>query len=131
MNKSEFLNMQKQVKNAKRSRVTKQKVPSDGEQILATQLKAVKIEFEQEYRFHPVRRWKADFKIENYPILVEVEGGTWSNGRHTRGKGFEADCEKYNQATILGFHVLRGTTAQVKSGELLKSIEQLIQFCEK
>ena len=26
------------------------------------------------------------------------EGGTWCNGRHTRGKGFELDCYKYNTA---------------------------------
>lgn len=99
---------------------------SEGEQTLSLHLKASKIAFEREFRFYEGRRWRADFKIVDYPILIEVEGGVWSNGRHTRGKGFEGDCEKYNQAAILGYHVLKGSTAQVKSGKLLEDIKQLM-----
>jgi len=39
-------------------------------------------------------------------LAVEVDGGTWTGGRHTRGAGFEADCEKLNAAVIAGFRVL-------------------------
>ena len=35
--------------------------PSEGETVLATHLKACKISFEQEYKFHPERKWRADF----------------------------------------------------------------------
>ncbi|MGT2613610.1 DUF559 domain-containing protein, partial [Acinetobacter baumannii] len=67
------------------------------------------------------------FRIEGYMILVEVEGGAFSNGRHTRGKGYLGDMEKYNSAAMMGFTVLRFSTEQVKSGMALKQIELLIK----
>lgn len=63
--------------------------------------------FEREYKFHPIRRWKFDFADPKNKIAVELEGGIWTNGRHTRGKGFKADTEKYNEAVKLGWKVLR------------------------
>jgi very-short-patch-repair endonuclease len=102
------------------------KVESIGESLLATQLKALKIEFEQEFEFHPKRKWRADFHIIGKKILVEVEGGIWSGGRHTRGKGYIGDMEKYNSATILGFQVLRFSTEQVKSGLAVQQIERMV-----
>jgi len=56
-------------------------------------------------------------------LAVEVDGGTWTGGRHTRGAGFEADCEKLNAAVIAGFRVLRFTGAMVRSGAALATIE--------
>ncbi len=38
-------------------------------------LRALGIGFEQEYKFHPTRRWRADFLISHTKILIEVEGG--------------------------------------------------------
>lgn len=114
-------------KNKKR-RSAKQSArqPSEGETVLATHLKACKISFEQEYKFHPTRKWRADFFITGTKILVEVEGGIWSGGRHTRGKGYLGDMEKYNEAAMMGYTVLRFSTEQVKSGLALKKIEQLV-----
>ncbi|MFW6538912.1 hypothetical protein ACOCIZ_19145, partial [Acinetobacter baumannii] len=65
--------------------------PSEGETVLATHLRVCKISFEQEYKFHSKRKWRADFLITGTKILVEVEGGIWSGGRHTRGKGYIGD----------------------------------------
>lgn len=104
-----------------------QRVQSEGEVTLARDLRAVKINFEQEYKFHADRNWRADFLITGTKILIEVEGGIWSGGRHTRGKGFIADMEKYNAAAILGFKVLRFDTQQVKSGLAIKQIENLVR----
>lgn len=101
--------------------------PSVGEMVLATHLRACKISFEQEYKFHPERKWRADFLITGTKILIEVEGGIWSGGRHTRGKGYIGDMEKYNSAAMMGFTVLRFSTEQVKSGMALKQIELLIK----
>lgn len=77
------------------------KTASKGEVMLCQQLDIMKIDYVQEYRFNPDRRWKADFRIEGYQILVEVEGGAFSNGRHTRGEGYTSDCEKYSTAAAM------------------------------
>ncbi|WEH92304.1 DUF559 domain-containing protein [Acinetobacter soli] len=113
-------------KGKKRRSVKGQRVQSVGEVTLATHLRGCKINFEQEYRFHPERNWRADFLITGTKILIEVEGGIWSGGRHTRGKGFIADMEKYNAAAVMGFKVLRFDTQQVKSGLAIKQIENLV-----
>jgi len=60
-------------------------------------------------------------------VAVEVEGGTWSGGRHTTGVGFRNDCEKYNAATALGWRVYRFTSDQVKSGMAIKQISEVIK----
>lgn len=101
--------------------------PSEGELILMRDLRALGIGFEQEYKFHSTRRWRADFLIRNTKILIEVEGGIWSQGRHTRGTGYIGDMEKYNAAAILRFQVLRFSTQQVKSGLAVQQIEQLVR----
>lgn len=64
---------------------------------------------EREYVFAPPRRWRFDFVWPAARLAVEVEGGVWSGGRHTRPAGFEADVEKYNTATVEGWRVLRCT----------------------
>jgi hypothetical protein len=61
----------------------------------------------EEHKFHPTRRWKFDFAWPHLMIAAEVEGGVFIRGRHTTGKGFVADCEKYNEATALGWSVYR------------------------
>ncbi len=81
------------------------------------QLRAAGVQFEREHKFHPTRRWRFDFALPEHRIGVEVEGGTWNGGRHTRGSGYEKDCEKYAEALCLGWRVLRVTGKQVKSGD--------------
>lgn len=103
------------------------KPESVGEKTLELQFRVTKIEFEKEFKFSPDRNWRADFRISNYPILVEVEGGTRTNGRHNRHDGFQEDCEKYNSANQLGFHVIRGTTEMVKKGILLEHVKKMIK----
>lgn len=104
---------------SKRPKVKGEKVLNEFETKLARELKALKINFEQEFYFHPERKWRADFHLVNKKILVEVEGGIWTGGRHTRGKGYLGDLEKYNAATMMGFQVIRFSTDQVKSGHAI------------
>ena len=111
---------------SKRPKVKGEKVPNEFEAKLARELKTLKIEFEQEFEFHPKRKWRADFHLVGKKILVEVEGGIWSGGRHTRGKGYIGDMEKYNAATMMGFQVIRFSTDQVKSGLAIQQIEKMV-----
>ncbi|EEY90212.1 DUF559 domain-containing protein [Acinetobacter lwoffii] len=111
---------------SKRPKVKSEKIPNEFEAKLARELKTLKIEFEQEFEFHPKRKWRADFHLVGKKILVEVEGAIWSGGRHTRGKGYIGDMEKYNAATMMGFQVLRFSTDQVKSGHAIQQIEKMV-----
>jgi hypothetical protein len=110
------------------------------EQTLAAQLEQAGIPFEREYRFHPRRRWRFDFVVwapgfiagphQELPILVEVEGGIGSVSRHLTYTGFSHDCEKYAMAAILGYRVIRATTAQVNEGVALSWIQQALGLAE-
>ena len=63
-----------------------------------------------EYRFHAARQWHADFAHIEARVIIELDGGVWSGGRHTRGQGFINDCAKLNAATALGWSVFRLAT---------------------
>lgn len=78
-----------------------------GEILLMLQL--VGIPFEQEYKFHPERKWRFDFAIPSKKIAIEYEGLMSDKSRHTTVQGFSNDSEKYNQAQLLGWKVLRYT----------------------
>ena len=82
---------------------------------------------DREYRFHPARRWRFDFAWPDRKIAVEVEGGTWSGGRHTRGSGFEADCDKYNAAALDGWKVFRFTGKHIDSGKAVLIMRAALQ----
>ncbi len=81
---------------------------------------------EREYRFAPPRRYRADFAYPEKMLLIEVEGGVWVHGAHTRGGHYNSDCEKYNLATVNGWRVLRFTSNMIKDGSALKTIEEVL-----
>lgn len=112
----------------RRVSVKKAKTVSKGESTLIQHLKAYKIEFVQEFRFNLERKWRADFHLVGTKVLIEVEGGVWlgGKGRHTSGKGYLGDMEKYNSATALGYSVYRYSTEQVKSGKAIEEIRQMV-----
>ena len=67
----------------------------------------------REHRFHPTRKWRFYFAHLASRVAIEIEGGVWSGGRHTRGAGFVTDCEKYNAALALGWRVFRLPTPMI------------------
>ena len=69
-----------------------------------------------EFRFAAPRKWRFDFAWPEKKIALEVEGGIWTRGRHTRGSGFLKDMEKYNAAGKLGWRVFRFSPQEVHSG---------------
>ncbi len=71
---------------------------------------------EAEYKFHLTRKWRFDYAWPLYSVAVEIEGGIWVSGRHTRSGGFIKDMEKYNEATRLGWKVFRFTPTELKKG---------------
>ena len=118
-------------------------IRSTAEILLAEQLTQAGIPFEREYPFAESmgRKWRADFatgrpseihwrKVAGLPwrwtVLIEVDGGGYVSGRHSRGSGIEADAEKQSAAAILGFRVLRVTPKQVEDGRALAWVKQAL-----
>lgn len=113
---------------------------SELEETLLFQIRTLGLpEPEREYRFAArhvglgpgVRRrlreaglkdWRFDFAWQGRMLVAAVEGGTWVGGRHTRGTGFEGDCEKHNEAILLGWAVLRFTANMVIDGRAVETI---------
>jgi very-short-patch-repair endonuclease len=109
-----------------KAKAKKQSAGSKGEEALAAQLRAAGVEFEREQTLIPKRRFRFDFLITGSDLVIEVEGGTWSGGRHTSGVGFRSDCYKYNLALELGYRVLRYTTDMVTKGEAIAQILNIL-----
>ena len=82
---------------------------------------------EQEYRFAPPRRWRADFCYPDKKLLIEVEGGMWTKSRHRTGTGYEQDCRKYNNSVILGWRLLRFTSGMIENGEAIETIKEALK----
>ena len=84
---------------------------------------------EREYKFASAlgRKWRFDVAWPECKVAVELEGGVYSGGRHTRGKGFEGDLLKLNQAALLGWRVLR-FTSKMLDDDPAACIEQVRQL---
>jgi hypothetical protein len=79
-----------------------------------------------EHKFHPTRRWRFDIAIPSLKLAIEYEG-VYGGGksRHTSTTGYTGDCDKYNEAQILGWKVIRFTAKNVK--EWKQTIERITQ----
>lgn len=80
-----------------------------------------------EFLFAPPRRWRFDWCWPALMVAAEREGGVWTGGRHVRGAGYLKDMQKYNEAAILGWTLVRFTPEQERNGEALALIERAIR----
>lgn len=107
-------------------------IPSGGselEELLAWQMRAAKLPTpDRQFRFAKPRRWRSDFAWVDRMLLAEVDGATWTSGRHTRGSGVENDCEKVSTAAALGYRCLRFTRSMVEDGRALALVEQALAY---
>lgn len=69
--------------------------------------KFLEARLEKEFKFFEGRQWKFDFALPEAKVAIEIEGGIFSGGRHTRSVGYLKDLEKYNTATKLGWRIFR------------------------
>lgn len=62
-----------------------------------------------EYQFHQKRKWRFDYAWPDKKVALEVEGGIWrkGGGAHSHPSNIKRDIEKYNEATSLGWGILR------------------------
>lgn len=78
-----------------------------------------------EYRFHATRMWRFDVARPDIKLAVEIDGGCWVKGRHSRGKGQIEDMAKSNAAVIDGWQVLHFPPEQIADGTAYRVIHFL------
>lgn len=79
---------------------------------------------EFEYFFHPERKWRWDVCWPHARVALEVQGGIFVQGRHSRGAAMLKEFEKLNHAAMLGWRVLFVTPQQlcmVDTAEMIKT----------
>jgi hypothetical protein len=59
-----------------------------------------------EFRFDPKRRWRFDYAWPDFKVALEVQGGIFIQGRHSRGAALLKEWEKLNRAAELGWRIL-------------------------
>jgi hypothetical protein len=97
------------------------------EGVVACQIRALKLPVpEREFRFMPPRRFRFDFAWSEQKVALEVEGGEWIGGRHTRGAGYTNDCIKYSEAAIRGWKVIRVTGKMIKDGSAIELLKRAL-----
>lgn len=65
------------------------------------------------------RAFRADFLWPEHRLICEVQGGSYSGGRHTTGAGYERDRVKSVLAQLAGYRVLEVTGRHVRDGSAL------------
>lgn len=74
------------------------------------------------------RKWRMDFCWPSHRVGLEIDGAIWTQGRHTRGKGWLADSEKLNTAAAMGYRMLRATPQQLHDLALVATIRETLTW---
>ncbi len=85
----------------------------------------------REPRFHATRLWRFDYAWPAWSLALEVDGGIWRQGRHTRGAGWLKDTEKLNCAASMGWRLLRCTPQMLCTEEFLAVLKAALQWHAK
>lgn len=73
------------------------------------------------------RRFRGDLCWTDRRVVLEVDGGTWSGGRHVTGSGYARDCTKQNMAHLAGWTVYRVEGGMVRDGTALDLVEAIME----
>ena len=84
---------------------------------------------EREVKFHTSRAWRSDFAHLPSRTLIEIEGGIFlrGGGRHNRGTGYAKDAEKYLEAVLAGWTVIRLTAKQLEIGFIERIVSLVLR----
>ena len=87
----------------------------------------------KEYKFAVGRRFRFDYYVDflTSGIAIELEGGVWTRGRHTRPSGFLNDMEKYNLAASMGILVFRIPSHDISANWLSPIIKTIKERTKK
>ncbi len=80
-----------------------------------------------EYEFHPERKWRFDFAWLDKKLAIEVDGGTtYGKSRHSKGDGYDNDCDKRNTAQAMGWIVFNFSSRMIKSGKAILFVQDYL-----
>lgn len=102
---------------------------SELELVMLVDLRSLGLEPVREYKFHPIRNWRFDFAFPDARIAIEIEGGThanWYRSRHVSASGYAEDCDKYNEASLAGWTLLRFTSHQVGTRKSIRQVTRAL-----
>ena len=83
-----------------------------------------------EYRFHPTRKCRFDHAWPDKKLALEIDGGLFINGGHSRGESRERDYEKDAEAMMLGWRVLRVSRGQFRDGHAAVWVKTILDLLE-
>lgn len=116
-----------------KEKIKKVKKTSDLEDYLETMMLMLSTElrgkYVREFEFHPKRKWRFDFAFVDSKVAVEVDGGEYLGNRGvTDPHAKSGNYDKINQATILGWRVLRyrGSTIKDNPYEVVEQIKNMV-----
>ena len=83
---------------------------------------------ETEVRFCPKRRFRFDFLEPKSKVAIEINGGNYARGRHTRPQALESEYEKILLAASLGYTYIILTESMIYNEEkdFLGTMETII-----
>lgn len=111
----------------------RKRAPSEGEETFALHCKVYQVPVQREFRI-PGRQFRYDFMVPvegHAGIVVEIHGGLFVNGGHSRGAAFERDLEKQHRALLHGYLFVAFSTGQVRSASAIDTVIKLKGMLEK
>ena len=78
--------------------------------------------WEREYVFRPDRDFKMDFAWPEHKIFLEFEGGG-----HQNWNRYHSDVEKYNEAALDGWRLVRVTFKMLEDEKAIKTMRALVK----
>lgn len=81
-------------------------------------------------RFHPSRLWRWDYAWPEHRVALEVHGGLYTAGHHSRGASQEGDFEKTNAAAELGWRVLHCVPRKLTHAATLETIRRALALTD-
>lgn len=84
----------------------------------------------EEVRVVPHRRFVWDLAWSDRMLAVECQGSIYSQGHHTRGRGYTDDCIKMAEGLLAGWRILWITSDMVKSGQAVDYIVRALELKE-
>jgi very-short-patch-repair endonuclease len=80
----------------------------------------------KEVTFYPGRRFRFDYAhkaINGFKAAIELDGGVFTGGRHSRGMGQVKDAEKGRLAAYSGWNVIHFTCKCITFENIRQAVE--------